>query len=88
MRYAFHELITNTEGRPKAMTYSYMDPHPEYGIDPYNPKNVKGMMDQPLAGDYWFNQVTDPRIVNVFVDLFGPDIDFHNGKVRNNPVLQ
>lgn len=85
MRDRFHDLITNTEGRPKAMSYAYMDPHSEYGIDPYNPKNVKGMMDQPLAGDYWFNQVTDPRIVNVFVDLFGPDIDFHNGKVRNNP---
>ena len=42
-------------------------------------------MDQPLASDYWFNNVTDPRIVNVFIDLFGPDIDFHNGKVRNNP---
>ena len=85
MRAQFHELITNAEGRPKVMSYSYMDQHSEYGIDPYNPKNVKGMMDHPLANEYWFNHVTDARIVNVLVDLFGPDIDFHNGKVRNNP---
>lgn len=85
MRTQFRDLIVNTEGRPKAMRYDFMEPHPKYGIDPYNPKNVRGMMDQPLANDYWFNNVTDPRIVNVFIDLFGPDIDFHNGKVRNNP---
>ena len=85
MRKQFHELITEVEGRPKVMSYSYMDAHPEYGIDPYNPRNVEGMMDHPMANDYWFNHVTDARIVNVLVDLFGPDIDFHNGKVRNNP---
>ena len=85
MRKQFHELITEVEGRPKVMSYSYMDAHPEYGIDPYNPRNVEGMMDHPMANDYWFNHVTDARIVNVLVDLFGPDIDFHNGKVPNNP---
>ncbi len=85
MRREFHDLITNTEDRPKAMRYDFMPPDPEYPIDPYNPKNVRGIMDQPLANEYWFNNVTDPRIVNVFIDLFGPDIDFHNGKVRNNP---
>jgi hypothetical protein len=85
MRDQFHDLIANTEGRPETMKYAFMEPDPEYGVDPYNPKNVRGIMDQPLANDYWFNNVTDPRIVNVFVDLFGPDIDFHNGKVRNNP---
>jgi ectoine hydroxylase-related dioxygenase (phytanoyl-CoA dioxygenase family) len=42
-------------------------------------------MDQTLANDYWFNQFIDPRIIKVFMDLFGPNIDFHNGKVRNNP---
>ena len=62
-----------------------MEPVEGYPVDPYNPKNVQGIKDQPLANDYWFNNVTDPRIVNVFIDLFGPDIDFHNGKVRNNP---
>jgi ectoine hydroxylase-related dioxygenase (phytanoyl-CoA dioxygenase family) len=85
MRREFHDLITNTEGRPKAMSYSFMEPVEGYPVDPYNPRNVRGIMDQPLASDYWFNNITDPRIVNVFIDLFGPDIDFHNGKVRNNP---
>ena len=43
------------------------------------------MMDQTLAGDYWFDQFTEPRIVSVMVDLLGPDLDFHNGKIRNKP---
>ncbi len=85
MRREFHDLITNTEHRPKAMSYDFLEPVSGYPIDPYNPKNVRGIMDQPLANEYWFNNITDPRIVNVFIDLFGPDIDFHNGKVRNNP---
>lgn len=85
MRDQFHDLIANTEGRPQAMKYSFMEPDSKYGVDPYNPNNVQGIMDQTLANDYWFNNFTDPRIVNVFVDLFGPNIDFHNGKVRNNP---
>ena len=85
MRREFHDLIANTDGRPEALRYNFMEPVEGYPVDPYNPKNVQGIMDQPLANDYWFNNVTDPRIVNVFIDLFGPDIDFHNGKVRNNP---
>ena len=85
MRTQFHDLIANTEGRSKSLRYSLMDPDPEFGIDPYNPKNVRGIMDQTLANDYWFNNFTDPRVVNVLIDLFGPNIDFHNGKVRNNP---
>ena len=43
------------------------------------------MMDQTLADDYWFDQFTEPRIVSVMVDLLGPDLDFHNGKIRNKP---
>ena len=85
MRDQFHDLIANTEGRPAALKYSFMDPIDKYGIDPYNPRNVRGIMDQTLANDYWYNQFVDPRVVQIFVDLFGPNIDFHNGKVRNNP---
>ena len=69
MREQFHNLIANTNDRPEGLRYSFMDPDSEYGVDPYNPKNVRGIMDQPLANDYWFNNVTDPRIVNVFIDL-------------------
>lgn len=85
MRNQFHDLISDTDGRPAALKYSYMDAVDGYGLDPYNPKNVRGIMDQTLANDYWYNQFVDPRVVEVFIDLFGPNIDFHNGKVRNNP---
>jgi hypothetical protein len=85
MREQFHDLLANTEGRSAALKYSYLDPVEGYKIDPYNPKNVRGVMDQTLANDYWFNQFIDSRIIQVFMDLFGPNIDFHNGKVRNNP---
>ncbi len=85
MREQFHDLIANVEGRPAALRYSFMDPAEGYEIDPYNPRNVRGIMDQTLANDYWYNQFVDPRIIQVLIDLFGPDIDFHNGKVRNNP---
>lgn len=85
MRWKFQDLIANTKNRPKAMTYRFMEPVPGYPVDQYNPKNVQGIMNQPLAGEYWFNNITDPRIINVLIDLLGPDIDFHNGKVRNNP---
>ena len=85
MREEFHDLIANPEGRPKPVTYDFMEPDADYGVDPYNPRNVRGMHEQPLVSDYWFNNITDPRVVNVFVDLFGPDIDFHNAKIRNNP---
>jgi len=85
MREHFHELVTNTEIRPKNMSYAFMPPAEGYEVDPFNPKNVVGMMDHVLGSDYWFNHFTDPRVVSIMVDLFGPNIDFHNGKVRNKP---
>ena len=85
MREQFHALVTQTENRPKNMSYSFMDTAEEYEIDPFNPKNVVGMMDHVLANDYWFDHFTDPKVVSIMVDLFGPNINFHNGKVRNKP---
>ena len=85
MRAEFHDLITNTDDRPEALRYSFMDPVDGYDVDPYNPKNVRGIMDQTLANDYWYNQFVEPRIVGVMSDLLGENLDFHNGKVRNNP---
>lgn len=85
MRRQFGALVTDTEGRPKNMSYAFMDSPEGYRPDSYNPKNVVGMMDQPLANDYWFDQFTEPRIVSAMCDLLGPNIDFHNGKVRNKP---
>ena len=85
MRGEFHRLVTEVEDRPKNVKYSFMDAPDGYAPDPFNPRNVIGMMDQTLASDYWFDQFTEPRIVSVMVDLLGPDLDFHNGKIRNKP---
>jgi ectoine hydroxylase-related dioxygenase (phytanoyl-CoA dioxygenase family) len=62
-----------------------MEPPEGYPPDDFNPKNVEGMMDQTLGGDFWFDQFTEPRVVSVMVDCLGPNLDFHNGKVRNKP---
>ena len=83
MRCEFHHLVSHVEDRPKNMSYSFMELPEGFQPDPFNPRNVSGMMDQTLASDYWFDQFTDPRVVAVMVDLLGPSIDFHNGKVRN-----
>ena len=85
MRRQYHELVTDTDGRPRNLRYSFMEPVAGYPPDGFNPKNVVGMMDQTLAGDYWFDQFTEPRVVSVMVDLLGPNLDFHNGKIRNKP---
>ena len=85
MRRRYHELVTEIETRPKNVKYSFMDPPADYAPDAFNPRNVIGIMDQTLAGDYWFDQFTEPRIVSAMVDLLGPNLDFHNGKVRNKP---
>ena len=85
MRTRFGDLVTRRDGRPKNMSYALMEAPEGFEPDPFNPDNVEGMMDQTLADDYWFDQFTEPRIVSVIVDLLGPDIDFHNGKVRNKP---
>ena len=85
MREQFHEMTTQTEDRPKNMSYSFMPPAEGYEVDPFNPKNVVGMMDHVLANDYWFDHFTDPKVVSIIADLLGPNIDFHNGKVRNKP---
>ena len=85
MRRQYHELVTEIEPRPQNVKYSFMDPPTDYAPDAFNPRNVIGMMDQTLAGDYWFDQFTEPRIVSVMVDLLGPNLDFHNGKIRNKP---
>ena len=51
MRQQFHELISQTENRPKNMSHSFMPPVEGYEIDSFNPKNVSGMMDHVLAND-------------------------------------
>ncbi len=86
LRSEYHQLVTETDNRPKNMSYSYMESRPGYAPDEFNPKNVVGMMDQTQGGDFWFDQFTEPRVVGALVDCLGsPNLDFHNGKVRNKP---
>ena len=54
-------------------------------IDPDNPHRIWMIFDTPLAGDLWFRQACDPKVVNIVGDLLGPNIDFHNGKARIKP---
>src|SRR5579872_4366926 len=58
------------------------DAHP---LDPDNPRRVWMIFDTPLAGDWWFDNVRDRRIVEAMCDLLGPNINFHNGKARIKP---
>ena len=85
LRAEYHELVTRVDNRPKNMSYSYMEAPAGYPPDDFNPKNVVGMMDHTQGGDFWFDQFTEPRVVSVLVDCLGPNLDFHNGKVRNKP---
>lgn len=85
LRAEIHELMTRTEGRSKCIKYDFMEPSEEYGVDSFNPMNVVGMMDHTLANDFWFDHFTDPRVVAILSDVLGPNIDFHNGKIRNKP---
>ncbi|MEE2659527.1 MAG: phytanoyl-CoA dioxygenase family protein [Candidatus Latescibacterota bacterium] len=85
MRRQYHEMVTKTDGHPQNMSYSFMASADGYEPDDFNPNNVVGMMDQTLYSDYWFDQFTEPRVISVMVDLLGPNLDFHNGKVRNKP---
>ena len=68
MRRQYHALVTDIDRRPKNVKYSFMDPPAGYAPDDFNPRNVSGMMAQTLAGDYWFDQFTAPRIVSA-IDL-------------------
>ena len=85
MRREYHDLVTEIETRPQNVKYSFMESPDGYQPDEFNPRNVVGIMDQTLANAYWFDQFTEPRIVSAMIDLLGPNIDFHNGKVRNKP---
>lgn len=85
LRQEYHALVTHSDHRPANMSYSYMEPPEGFAPDEYNPKNVVGMMDQVMGGDFWIDQFTEPDIVGALVDCLGPDLDFHNGKIRNKP---
>jgi phytanoyl-CoA hydroxylase len=74
------------EAHPRVrFSYEAAESADDYPVDPDNPRRIWMIMDTPLAGDWWFRQFQDPRVVDVIVDCLGPNIDFHNGKARVKP---
>ena len=78
-------MVTQPEGRPAKVSEQLQAADAALGVDPFNPRNVGGMMDQPLVSQFWFEQFAEPRLVALLAGLLGPELDFHNGKVRNKP---
>jgi phytanoyl-CoA hydroxylase len=53
---------------------------------PHLAASVCGALEARATRAYtWFDQIRDPRVVNVVGDLLGPDINFFNGKARIKP---
>jgi ectoine hydroxylase-related dioxygenase (phytanoyl-CoA dioxygenase family) len=80
-------ILRDPDGARPGVKFSYepadlADRHP---ADPDNPRRVWMLFDTPLAGDWWYDNIRDPRIVDAICDLLGPNINFHNGKARIKP---
>lgn len=87
MRERFCQILRNPEDAHPGVRFSY-EPAEEQArrpVDSNNPHGVSLIMDTPLADDYWFDQISHPRIVNIMGDLLGPDVNFFNGKARIKP---
>lgn len=80
-------LLQDPEAAHPRVRFSYEGEDSGAGRDPDpdNPRRVWMVMDTPLAGDWWFRQFQDPRVVDAIADCLGPNIDFHNGKARVKP---
>jgi phytanoyl-CoA hydroxylase len=86
-REQLNRLLRDPDSAHPRVRFSYepadeADRHP---VDADNPRRVWMIMDTPLAGDWWFRQFQDPRVVDTIADCLGPNIDFHNGKARIKP---
>lgn len=86
-RHQMHALLRNPESARPRVKFSY-EPAEQaalHPIDPNNPHRVWMIFDTPLAGDWWYDNIRDRRIVEAMSELLGPNIDFHNGKARIKP---
>ncbi|HEV2474553.1 MAG TPA: phytanoyl-CoA dioxygenase family protein [Chthonomonadales bacterium] len=80
-------LLKQAEPAHPRVRYS-LEPSEKSGGQPVcenNPRRVWMVMDTPLAGDWWYANIRDPRIVTAMTQLLGPNINFHNGKARIKP---
>ncbi len=75
-RAEMRRLLRDPEQAHPRLRFSYEDPAALAGqpTDPDNPRGVWMVMDTPLAGDWWFRQILDPRVVDAMVDCLGPDL--------------
>lgn len=87
MRARMVELLRDPEvARPRVgFSYEPAEDAGKYPADPDNPRRVWMVFDLPLASDFWFDNIRDPRVVDVVTDLLGPNVNFHNGKARIKP---
>jgi ectoine hydroxylase-related dioxygenase (phytanoyl-CoA dioxygenase family) len=87
MRERFHRLLVEPEAVHPGVRFHYESPEEmaRRPLDANNPRGVWMIMDTPLAGDYWFDQIRDSRILRIVGDLLGPDVNFFNGKARIKP---
>ncbi len=81
------KVLTDRASTPAGVGYSTepVDSGKDWPIDPSNPDRVWMLFDTPLAGDWWSQNIRDPRITEAMSDLLGPNINFHNGKARIKP---
>lgn len=85
-REQMNRLLREPEKAHPRVRFSYEPEDPAAPpADAANPRRVWMIMDTPLAGDWWFRQFQDPRVVDAIADCMGPNIDFHNGKARIKP---
>ena len=80
-------LLRDPEGARPGVKFSYEpeEQAEEQTIDLDNPRRVWMLFDTPLAGDWWYDNIRDPRITEAISELLGPNINFHNGKARIKP---
>eukprot|EP01051_Picozoa_sp_SAG22_P014509 SAG22_NODE_1769_length_3615_cov_2.141354_1_plen_699_part_00 len=94
LRQELWPLLNNRAGRPAQMSYSVM-PAPESDaaaggtaatVDARNPDGVVGVLDQPLASAFWYEQALGThKTLAALASFLGDDLDFHNAKIRNKP---
>lgn len=86
-RRQMNALLRDPDSARPRVSFSYEPPEEaqKHPIDPDNPRRVWMIFDTPLAGDWWYDNIRDPRILEAMSELLGPNINFHNGKARIKP---
>src|SRR5262249_17973813 len=86
-REQMHALLHDPDHVRPRVVFSYEPPEEaaQHPLDPDNPRRVWMIFDTPLAGDWWYDNIRDRRLVGAMSDLLRPNINFHNGKARIKP---